>query len=75
VLCKFIHCFVNPSEICLSNQRLVNYSKLGETIQGIDNYSELCKAIQSCKPIQRCLMLPDTIQHDVIQSIKLFRAL
>jgi len=28
-------------------QRLVNCSKLGKTMQGIDNYSQLCQTILS----------------------------
>jgi len=43
---------------------------LAKTIKGIANYSELCKAIQICKTIQIFLMLSETIQRVVIQSIK-----
>jgi len=49
---------------------MLNYSNIGKTIRGIDNYSELCKASQSCKTIHRFLMLPETIHRVLIQSIK-----
>jgi len=49
---------------------MLNYSNIGKTIRGIDNYSELCKASQSCKTIHRFLMLPETIQRVVIKGIK-----
>jgi len=42
---------------------------LGKTIHGIDNYSKLCKAIQSCKTIKRFLMLSETILRIVIQIL------